>query len=109
MSRSAKYGIASFGSHRRPASCSLAAATMFSGKKAELLLQFFQRRRCPERLHADALAVAAYITRPAESRRLFHRDARRDRIRQDLFAILRVLAGSNARRSPTMACLLPEP
>ncbi len=61
-------------------------------KKAELFLQFFQRRRCPERLHADASAVAAYIPRPAESRRLFHRDARRDRIRQDLLAILRMIA-----------------
>ena len=44
--------------------------------EAELLLQFLERRRGAERLHADALTAPADIPRPAEGGPLFRRDAR---------------------------------
>src|SRR5262249_60288059 len=62
------------------------------GGEAELPLQFLERRRRAERLHADAVPSPADILRPAESGALFHRDARADRLRQHRLTILGMVA-----------------
>src|SRR5262249_50848860 len=62
------------------------------GGKAELLLQFLERRRGAERLHADATTPLADILRPAEVGSLFYGDPRGDRFWQYLLAIFGVIA-----------------
>src|SRR5262249_18385165 len=62
------------------------------GGEAELLLQFLERRRGAERLHADAVPAPADILRPAEVGPLFHGDPRGDRFWQHLLVILGVIA-----------------
>src|SRR5262245_33640693 len=60
-------------------------------REAELLLQLLERRRRPERLHAEARPRRADVLRPAERRGLLHRHPRRHLRRQHLLAILGVL------------------
>src|SRR5262245_61740638 len=62
------------------------------GSKAKFVLQGLERRRRPKGLHANGVAAAADIARPAQRGGLFHRDARRHRRWQHVLAILRMLA-----------------
>src|SRR5215472_15872123 len=50
--------------------------------ESEFPLQFLERRRRPEGLHADDLARGADVALPPEGRRLLHGDAGRHRRRQ---------------------------
>jgi len=61
------------------------------GGDAELLLQLLERRRRPERLHADRVPGGPHVLRPAERGRLLHRDEGRHRRRQYLLAVAGVL------------------
>src|SRR5437764_14056967 len=79
--------------------------------EAELSLEFFERRRRPERFHADNAARPANVSLPAESRGLLHRDARRHLRWQDLILILLCLMledGPGRQRDNTRADALSE-
>src|SRR5262250_1937529 len=56
--------------------------------EAEFLLKLLERRRSPERLHANDAASGTNISLPAESRGLLDRNARLYIRRQDAVAIL---------------------
>src|SRR5262245_41317159 len=56
--------------------------------ESELALQFFQRRRSSERVHADDLARCPDVSLPTECGRLLHGDACLDARRQHGVAIL---------------------
>src|SRR4029077_11617904 len=61
------------------------------GREAELLLQFLQRRRRPERLHAQCLPACPDIPLPAEGGRQLHGHAGRHRRRQNALTVGRVI------------------
>src|SRR5205085_784377 len=60
-------------------------------RKPKLLLQLLQRRRRPERLHADDRPGRAHVLVPAERGRLLDRHARLHTRRDHALAVLRGL------------------
>src|SRR5215468_3274726 len=83
-----------YDSHRSPRLCDLFQRRSDNGLwgESEFFLEFFQRRRCAESLHAYRAASLTDVSRPSESGALFYRNAGGDYRRQHVLAILRMFA-----------------